>query len=791
MVDFGNTVFEGQLSPSVPLVAPVEDKTSEYLAAGVKNTIDNVSSILFSNDTKAAKADAAKNSLFAEIAERVSMYADAREQGMSSDEISRRLRADSLAWVSNNPSMTEDIYTFQNKLLGENGLASNINRETPTETGQRKLVESGMANGWVLDTPAKVNNYKEFLMLGERAKQLDNQVKLLGESGAIASAQLKNEATLTLHGIVKTSIPWLNGRIETTNKLLAETTDTSVRQSIINKMKAEYAQQAAMIGANKAAGGDIDTTYLTKATDDIMTVWESTVNGTSDLAALETAQKTAETKATMIMYQTDPVMASWIALDKASKFTSPPLIQQLDQKKMDYLTKLAAPPTVNPDGSTSPNAAKPPDLINPAADVGLVTDTVKDSTKTALNDPTATPEETQAQMNKLNNAINSVNVYGVTDNDAKNFTSVVDLFADMSVGKFMEKNAAILDKGTADQAKKVIEKQYDSVILPLINDRWATVSEMVVQNPTAKDEWNRKMGLGPQSPGSSAEMDLTALIEPVWNGAGVEFRVKDEFSTDPNLRGIAKSLNQGPDAIAPHINRLVRAQAHLAGMTDYEKVYTELYAPRLFKTAEDGGVAFPPTVTGESDGDAKAKNTAALKTSPTSIDNPNDLKLTDFSEEELDKIIDASKAKDPEGMKGAGSPIDVAQAYLGMTETDSEQVKTLSAFISRNAGVEIDPAKTAWCAAFMDAVLGASGGKGTGKLNARSYLAWGVDVDKPQIGDVVVLKTGGKDDWTGHVGFYMGTNDDGTIKVLGGNQGDSVSEDNFNANNVLGFRRAG
>jgi uncharacterized protein (TIGR02594 family) len=69
---------------------------------------------------------------------------------------------------------------------------------------------------------------------------------------------------------------------------------------------------------------------------------------------------------------------------------------------------------------------------------------------------------------------------------------------------------------------------------------------------------------------------------------------------------------------------------------------------------------------------------------------------------------------------------------------------------------------------------------------------WGKDVsDSPQPGDVVVLQRGDKDGWQGHVGFYMGTNPDGTIKVLGGNQGDAVAEGNFDASKVLGFRRAG
>src|SRR5690349_1158099 len=101
--NYGDTIFEGELSPSVTQVNPVVDKSGEYLASGLKSTVDNVNSILFSNDKKAARADAAKNTLFGEIAERVSYYADAREQGVSQDEILRKLRVDSLAWVANNP----------------------------------------------------------------------------------------------------------------------------------------------------------------------------------------------------------------------------------------------------------------------------------------------------------------------------------------------------------------------------------------------------------------------------------------------------------------------------------------------------------------------------------------------------------------------------------------------------------------------------------------------------------------------------------------------------------------
>ena len=54
-------------------------------------------------------------------------------------------------------------------------------------------------------------------------------------------------------------------------------------------------------------------------------------------------------------------------------------------------------------------------------------------------------------------------------------------------------------------------------------------------------------------------------------------------------------------------------------------------------------------------------------------------------------------------------------------------------------------------------------------------------------GDLAVFDRGGG---KGHVGFFDGFNEDGTIRVLGGNQGDKVSVANFGTDNLIGYRRA-
>lgn len=91
--------------------------------------------------------------------------------------------------------------------------------------------------------------------------------------------------------------------------------------------------------------------------------------------------------------------------------------------------------------------------------------------------------------------------------------------------------------------------------------------------------------------------------------------------------------------------------------------------------------------------------------------------------------------------------------------------------------------ETPWCAAFVGACLEKSGIRSTRSPRARSYLNWGVPLDKPSLGAVLVFSRGG----AGHVGFYAGE-DSGAYHVLGGNQGDEVNVTRLTKDRLLGIR---
>jgi uncharacterized protein (TIGR02594 family) len=132
--------------------------------------------------------------------------------------------------------------------------------------------------------------------------------------------------------------------------------------------------------------------------------------------------------------------------------------------------------------------------------------------------------------------------------------------------------------------------------------------------------------------------------------------------------------------------------------------------------------------------------------------------------------------------------LSLAASQMGLTE--GGQRAAIQDYLT-TGGANLDPATTAWCAAFVNSTLQQTGVQGTGSNMARSFLDWGQSVDQPQEGDLAVFSRGDPNGPYGHVGFFKGYDDQGNVLVLGGNQGDAVSIASYPRESLLGFRRAG
>lgn len=133
---------------------------------------------------------------------------------------------------------------------------------------------------------------------------------------------------------------------------------------------------------------------------------------------------------------------------------------------------------------------------------------------------------------------------------------------------------------------------------------------------------------------------------------------------------------------------------------------------------------------------------------------------------------------------------DLARKEVGTKEVVGKKHNSTVVAYFRDAGhPEIVDDETAWCAAFVGAMLARAGVKPTGSLAARSYLKWGAPVGLAEAkpGDIVVFQRGDSS-WQGHVGFYV-KHDATTISVLGGNQANQVSIAKYPQAKLLGIRR--
>lgn len=130
---------------------------------------------------------------------------------------------------------------------------------------------------------------------------------------------------------------------------------------------------------------------------------------------------------------------------------------------------------------------------------------------------------------------------------------------------------------------------------------------------------------------------------------------------------------------------------------------------------------------------------------------------------------------------------ELAVAELGTKEVPGSGSNSTIQQYYKDAGSGPMPDSVPWCAAFVGSMLERSGIKGTGKLTARSYLQWGERLPLPKLGAIVVFRRGSSP-WQGHVAFFVKDNSDGTIRVIGGNQSDAVTQADYSKALVLGYR---
>lgn len=129
--------------------------------------------------------------------------------------------------------------------------------------------------------------------------------------------------------------------------------------------------------------------------------------------------------------------------------------------------------------------------------------------------------------------------------------------------------------------------------------------------------------------------------------------------------------------------------------------------------------------------------------------------------------------------------VEHARTFLGTKEfpgKPSNPVILKFWVLAKLSGIKDDAIP--WCSGFACAMFEAVGIRSPRSDGAKNWLNWGVVLQKPVYGCVVVFKRPGGY----HVGIVVGQDKAGNLQVLGGNQGDKVSIATYPRASAEGYR---
>jgi len=133
----------------------------------------------------------------------------------------------------------------------------------------------------------------------------------------------------------------------------------------------------------------------------------------------------------------------------------------------------------------------------------------------------------------------------------------------------------------------------------------------------------------------------------------------------------------------------------------------------------------------------------------------------------------------------------LAHRFMGVKEVPGKQNHPLISWWLMLCKFGLEAAdEIPWCSAFVNAIAWSLALPWTQSAAARSWLKVGesVNLEDAICGFDVVILERGKDGVSGHVGFYV-RHTASTVTLLGGNQSNAVTEQEFDRMRVLGVRR--
>lgn len=564
MADFGRTQVDYEGSPVQP-VAPVQNNVAATAVQGVSSIVSTVGQ-LFAG-AAANKISNVKINAKADFESQLADVANAYRQGAY-----KTLDQAQAAWgqvyskaVAANPTLLPEYSESATRLAGAMGIGKVISEGTREDQLYAKKEEeantAGHIKSWMTPDQRKaaVNSYVEFQATADKMKR--DKEALEFEASRVSLDKSKLELIRARR--TEVSINNLSTLANNYNPKFQSDMQDVIEQVKAGKLDQKSAYLAiqqhwsvvdsTLRSVGKDAGGDY-IANLVKPIADMKALAEELVSGKIDQDMFERNMQVA-TNLQQTMLMQDPETVQLLAASKLFPNSELLLQTQINSAVMRYM-----------------NGSKPVDLFEDTEtgkkNVDTLFNVFKGNMNKLANGTAINPEGTQAELNtQVTRVLKGITAYSAAVDSPAEYNKVTDFLASPEFGAYAKKSGGVPIE-VASEAKATLSQTYEEAVLKSVKNAYEKASVGLV---TSVDVG----GMGTYNKvDASGSKTATSVIEPVFSGSGVMFKLREGVEASPSAVNKVKELNK---TAAPLLNKLVRMSAHLNGDTNYKKAFDDNY----------------------------------------------------------------------------------------------------------------------------------------------------------------------------------------------------------------------
>jgi len=553
-INYGNTIIEGGIEPSVAVQAPVQDDSGAVLANGlapVFETVGKIAGSIFQQNQENANGE-----VLISYENELLDLADAVDQGMDKDEALLHARAVRRSYLSNAPGLQTEFDKIWSSTVNATGLGNVIIQGTVEQQAQEARTTEAIKLGY---TP------QEYELVQARAQQLEamtNEVGVLEAAGKIPTLQQKNRYINGFIGLADAAFPAAQTQINNAMGRIAA--NPELKGDIAAELNLQLGQSIEQL---RGAAGPMESAWVTTPIEGLLKTFNDWTNDTVSTAVLENEIKTTKLKYEA-MYVNDPTLGPVIAASA--------ILGDLGLANTSVANALFSPEVLQ--RLKEVGEGKPVNVVSGGDGDILFTEAMRQVAGTITAD--SPPELIDEVMSSLNSMVDGAYTFErQASEDGLGYKGLVETLGSKEAGNAIAIGGGISAQH-ADKFTGVLKENYEQVLLPAISQFWEETDVSSMEDIRFTETGTTQERLT----GTVSE-----FLEPVWNGSIVEFVPKAGFEDNAQVISLADEVNTGDSSIGIPLNNLINAYANVSG-NDAKGIWEQDFAGRLFGIGEDGEV---------------------------------------------------------------------------------------------------------------------------------------------------------------------------------------------------------